>query len=136
VGASDLLTIPIGPGIGGVVVGFMPWLSRKWNVSRSGWWVWNCVLIISIALGSIALVVSYPAAFQQETRFIGVMVIWAIEGGLASLIVARIARWVCNRWLEHRAHWWIWVGGAVLCLVGLAIYTTIYLITGLVLVGI
>ena len=133
-GGGFVITTIIGAVTGGIVAGFMPWLARKWNTSRLGWWAWNGFLI---ALIVISLYVKFPfSELRFDPSFPNFHLSIAVESILVALIVAAVSRWLCQRWIRHMAYWWMWVTGVIVVsiLVSLylvaAIFTTYYIIGG------
>jgi hypothetical protein len=83
----------------GILIGFMPWLAQKWQISKFGWWICNFT-----ALG----ITVWALVFIERPRyiFLGYIILWVLPLVIASSIVALITRRVCQRWLNSDTNWW------------------------------
>lgn len=122
--------IIFGGGIGGLIVGFMPYLARQWRISRVGWWVWT-IINLTLTVTSISIVIIDNFDLRHFIGFLLGVISYGLVltlGIITGLAVARVTRWVCRRWLTSSASWWVWIVGGML---DMAIIST-----GLYLVGI
>ncbi|MEN6620450.1 MAG: hypothetical protein ABFD50_02720 [Smithella sp.] len=91
--------------IGGIVAGFMPWLSSKWRISKCASRIFSVILITSIIMGVI--VIKITSSPKNLNGIIG------IESLVAASFIARISRWLCNQQIEHKARWRSWANGVI-----------------------
>jgi streptogramin lyase len=120
---SGTLALAIGVVTGGSVVGFMPWLARRWKTSRAGWHVWNGVLLLA-SLGGLAVMAAVLSSSTLQPYFatlLNMSVVLFVAAGTGAVMVAGITRWVCRRWLAGTGYVWVWLLGGLLILGVLAV---------------
>jgi hypothetical protein len=131
----SLFGLIIGGFIGGIIVGFMPYITQRWRIFRMGWQAAifaNLIIIIgSFTLSGYYL---YQEAITAQTLLtangistttldsqvefrLSSLFIFVGLGSITGVIVGVITRWVCQRWLKSQASWWVWTLGAVLIIV-------------------
>ena len=97
--------------IGGIVVGFMPWLAQKRQISKVGWW-------ISTLIGTAFIIIALVIVSINYEWLLGIYIgFWIIPSVLGSSIIGLITRWICKRWLNSQARWWEWILGGILILI-------------------
>ena len=136
---SLLQGIILGGAIGGVIVGFMPYFAKQWQISKARWWLWtlvNSTLIVTFLL--ICMYYLYLEAqsaqinleeygihsttiqSQFESRLVFLFII-IVLGTITGMIVAAITRWVCRRWQNSQASWWVWIVAGTLIVISMFI---------------
>ena len=101
--------------IGGIVVGWMPWLAQKRQISKIGWRI--CALV-SIALTVIAVVMVFNDPHSYSEMYIGY---WVFPSVLGSSLIGTIAREIGQRKLKSQLTWWQWaLAGVLIFIIGFA----------------
>jgi hypothetical protein len=104
------LSASIGGIIGGIVVGFMPWLAQKRQTSRAVWWV--CTFI-----SSALTVVAFAIVYINHQEYFDIYTFWIITSVLGSTLIALISRGICKRQLISQASWWVWTSAVISILI-------------------
>jgi len=123
---SFLITSFLGGTIGGILVGFMPWLAQRWPISKNGRRIF---IIICVALVSVVLAVPSLTGAGNYSVDIFDLAFVSIPAIIASSLVAIVTRVLCQRWLKSKSHWWEWVLAGILIL-GIT-FAFLYLLIGL-----
>ena len=110
--------------LGGCIVGFLPYIARRWQISRAGWWAWTFVVSALIVVESI-LIWHYlksgsvgcdtcPLVNGIAILDIYITGVSVTLGAIVSMVVAFITRGAYR-------HWWTWTVAGILIMVSMFI---------------
>ena len=105
---TDGVSASFGGIIGGIIVGWMPWLAQKYQISKIGW---RICAAVSITLTVIAVVLVFNDPHSYSEMYIGY---WVFPSVLGSSLIGTIAREIGHRNLKSQVTWWQWALAIVL----------------------
>ena len=139
--------IILGGTIGGIIVGFMPYFAKQWQISKARWWLW--ILVNSTLIVTSLLICTYYLYLEAQSAQIDLeasgihsttvysqfefrlvfLFIMIVLGIITGMIVAVITRWVCRRWQTSLASWWVWTVAGILIVVStfISLYLTAFM---------
>jgi len=110
--------------LGGCIVGFLPYIARRWQISRAGWWAWMFVISALIVIDFILIwhflntgfvgCDTCPLVSGIPVLGIYIMGVSVTFGAIMSMVVALITRGV----YRHR---WTWTVAGILIIVSMFI---------------
>ena len=106
--------------LGAILVGFMPWLARKRQVSKFVWWL--CIFI-STALFIIALTMINADRPLFFSYYLNYRLAPSIVG---AFLLALVTRGIGKRKLSSRTRWWEWVlAGITILIIGYIMFIVV-----------
>jgi hypothetical protein len=127
--------IILGGAIGGILAGFMPYLTQHWQISKKRWELWILINSILIAASLLICVYYFYLAAQAKVLYqaehdmhsvtlqselkMGLDFLFSnlVVGIITGLPVAAITRWVCQRWQNSQASWKVWTVAGIIIVV-------------------